>query len=133
MWAFNYIITCGWSFLNLLWSRAPLPLKASPSGKYLHRTPAQWTYLCLQVLLCLKLPSLFAGWLLSMFHTKSLNTKAFVILSHSWSPFLPLTCLYGTKWTFVGLCSVFWRIFLRKNSPQITHVNHMTVTTSGQI
>ncbi len=29
--------------------------------------------------------------------------KALVSLSHSWSPFLPLTCLYGQKWTFVGL------------------------------
>ncbi len=57
--------------------------------------------------------------------------KALVILSHSCSPFLPLTCLLK-KGTFVGLYAAFWSIFLRKNSPQITHANHMTMTTSGQ-
>ncbi len=35
------------------------------------------------------------------------------------------------KWTFVCLCVVSWSIFERKNSPQITHANHMTMTTSG--
>ncbi len=67
----------------------------------------------------LKLPSLFAVWLFWPFHTKSHNMKAFVILSHSWSPFLSLTYLYGKKWTFVGLCVAFWCIILRKNSPYI--------------
>ncbi len=43
----------------------------------------------------LKLPSLFAVWLFWTFHNKSHNMTALVILSHSWSPFLPLTCLYG--------------------------------------
>ncbi len=43
----------------------------------------------------LKLPSLLAAWPLWTFHTKSHNMKAFVIQSHSWSPFLPLTCLYA--------------------------------------
>ncbi len=38
----------------------------------------------------LKLPSLFDAWLFWTFHTKSHNMKALVILSHSWSPFLPL-------------------------------------------
>ncbi len=42
----------------------------------------------------LKLLSLFAAWLFWIFHTKSHNMKALVILSNSWSPFLPLTCLY---------------------------------------
>ncbi len=37
------------------------------------------------------------------------------------------------KITFVGLCVAFWNIFLRKHSSQITHANHMTITTSGQI
>ncbi len=59
--------------------------------------------------------------------------KHWEILSHSWSPFLPLNCLYRKKWTFVGLCATFWSIFLRKNSTQITHANHMTMTTSRQI
>ncbi len=81
----------------------------------------------------LKLPSLFAAQRFSTFHTKSHNMKALVILSHSWSPFLPIICLYGKKWTFVGLCAVFWSIFLRKNSSQITHANQMTMATSGQI
>ncbi len=83
--------------------------------------------------LLLKLPSLFAAWLFGTFHTTSHNMKALVILSHSESPFLPLICLYGNKWTFVGLYATFWSIFLRKNSSQITHANYMTMTTSGQI
>ncbi len=52
----------------------------------------------------LKIPSLFAAWLFWTFHTKSHNMKALVILSHSWSPFLTLTCMYENKWTFVALC-----------------------------
>ncbi len=60
------------------------------------------------------------------------NMKALVILSHSWSPFLPLTCLYG-KQPFVGICAAFRNIFWRKASDQITHANHMTMTTGGQI
>ncbi len=54
----------------------------------------------------LKLPSLFAAWLFWTFHTKSHNMKALVILSHSWSPFLPLTCLYG-KMNFCGSMRYF--------------------------
>ncbi len=42
----------------------------------------------------LKLPSLFAAWLFWTCHTKSHNMKALLILSHSWLPFLQLTCLY---------------------------------------
>ncbi len=61
-----------------------------------------------------KLPPLFAAWHFWTFHNKSHNMKALVILSHSWSPFLPLTCLYGNKWSFVGLCVAFWSIFLQK-------------------
>ncbi len=38
-----------------------------------------------------KLHSLFAAWPFWTYHTKSHNMKALVILSHSWSPFLPLT------------------------------------------
>ncbi len=37
------------------------------------------------------------------------------------------------KLTFVGLCVAVWSIFWRKNSSQITHANHMTMTTSEQI
>ncbi len=33
----------------------------------------------------------------------------------------------------MGFCVAFWSIFLRKNSTQITHENHMTMTTSGQL
>ncbi len=58
----------------------------------------------------LELPSLFAAWLFWTFHTKSHNMKALVILSHSWSPFLPLTCWYGTNellWVFVQPSRVF--------------------------
>ncbi len=41
------------------------------------------------------LPSLFTARLFWTFHNKSQNMKALVILSHSWLPFLPLTCFYG--------------------------------------
>ncbi len=34
--------------------------------------------------------------------------------------------------TFVGLSAAFWSTFWEKNFPQITHANHMTMTTSGQ-
>ncbi len=37
------------------------------------------------------------------------------------------------KITFIGLCTAFWSIFMRKTPLQITHANHMTMTTSGQI
>ncbi len=80
----------------------------------------------------LMLHSLFAAWLFWTFYNISHNMKALVILSHSWSPFLPLTCLYG-KNEFVGLCVAFLSIFLSNNSSQITYANHMTMTTSGQI
>ncbi len=65
----------------------------------------------------LKLPSRFTAWHFWTFHNKSCNMKALVILSHSWSPFLPLTCLYGKKWTFLGLCLASWSISATKNSP----------------
>ncbi len=81
----------------------------------------------------LKLPSLFTAWRFWTVHPKSHNLKTLVILRYSWSPFLPLTCLLGQKWPFVGLCVAFWSIFLRENSSQITYANHMTMTTSGQI
>ncbi len=61
-------------------------------------------------LLYLKLPSLFAAWLFWTFHTKSHNMEALVILSHSWSPFLPLTCSYGKNkllWVSVWPSGVF--------------------------
>ncbi len=75
---------------------------------------------------------MFAAWLFWTFYTKSHNMKAWVILSHSWSPFLPLTCLYEKTNFCAGLCAAFCSIFLRKNSPQITHANHMSMTTCGQ-
>ncbi len=82
----------------------------------------------------LKLPSLFAAWLCWTFHNKSHTMKALCILCHSsWSRFLPHTCLYGKKWSFVGLSEAFWSIFARKNSSHITHANHMTMTTTWQI
>ncbi len=59
--------------------------------------------------------------------------KALVILSYSESPFLPLTCFYGKHellWVSVWPSRLFSR---EKKSPQITHANHMTMTTSGQI
>ncbi len=40
------------------------------------------------------------------FHNKSHNMKAFVILSHSWSPFLLLNCLYGKNNFCWSLCSL---------------------------
>ncbi len=43
-------------------------------------------------------------------HNKSHNMKALVILSHWWSPFLPLTCLYGKNeilWVSVWPSGIF--------------------------
>ncbi len=46
------------------------------------------------------------------------NMKALIILSHSWSPFLLLTYLYGENaLMFVGHCACFWSIFARKTPP----------------
>ncbi len=77
----------------------------------------------------LKLYSLFAAWVFWTFHNKSHNMKALITLSHSWSPFLPLT----KKLNCLGLSAPFLSIFLSKNSPQVIHGNHMTMTISGQI
>ncbi len=72
----------------------------------------------------LKLPSLLVAWFFWTFHNKSHNMKALVILSHSW---------ITISATFVDLCVTFWSIFLKNNSSQITHANHITMTTSRQI
>ncbi len=54
----------------------------------------------------LKCPSLFAALSFWTFQNKSHNIKALVILSQSWSPFFPLTYLYGEKELLWGpLCS----------------------------
>ncbi len=58
----------------------------------------------------LKIPSLIAAWLFWTFHSKSDNMKTLVILSHSWSPFLPPTCLYEQKehlWVCVSHSGIF--------------------------
>ncbi len=41
--------------------------------------------------------------------------KALVILSHSWTPVHPLTCLYGTN-ELLWVSVAFWSIFVRRNS-----------------
>ncbi len=42
--------------------------------------------------------------------------------------------VYMEKMNFCEyLCMAFWSIFMRQNSLHITHANHMTMTTSGQI
>ncbi len=67
----------------------------------------------------LKLPSLFATWLFLTFHNKLHIMKALVILHHSWSPFLPLTCLYGKNellWVSVWHSIVF---SLEKTPPRL--------------
>ncbi len=73
----------------------------------------------------LKLPSLFAAWLYSTFHTKSKNMKALVILYHSWSPFLSLTCLYEEKknfcWSLCGHLEYFSQKKLFPDHPCISH------------
>ncbi len=76
----------------------------------------------------LKLPSLFAAWIFWTFHNESHNMKALVILSHSWSLFLPLVCM--EKINFCGsLCGIL-EYFLEKN---LLPDYHMTMTTNGQI
>ncbi len=70
-------------------------------------------------LLELKLPSLFFTWLFWIVHTKSHNMKALVILSHSWSLVLPLTCLYG-KINFCGsMCRLLEYFLEKKTSPRL--------------
>ncbi len=58
------------------------------------------------------------------FHTKLHNMKALVILSHSWSPFLPLPCLYGKNellWVSLRPSRVFyWENTPLRLSMQIT-------------
>ncbi len=66
----------------------------------------------------LKLPSLFAAWLFSTFHNKSHSMKALVILSHSSSPFLPLTCLYGKIFNFYGSLRGILEYFRKKKLPR---------------
>ncbi len=80
----------------------------------------------------LKLPSLFAAWPFWTFHNKSHNIKALIILHHSCLPFLPLSCLSGNMNFCESQCRLL-EYFHEKNSPQITHANHMTMTTTGQI
>ncbi len=77
----------------------------------------------------LKLSFLFTAWLFWTFHTKSHNMNQLVILSHSWSQFLPLSCLYGNNTFFIGLCVAFWSIFARKTLPKLP----ITMTTNEQI
>ncbi len=67
----------------------------------------------------LKLPSLFTAWLSWTFHNKSHNMKTLVILSHSWSPFLLLTCLYGII-TLMDVCAAFLSIFVRKTHDRLS-------------
>ncbi len=72
-----------------------------------------YSFKCFALVL-LKLPSLFAEWLVWTFHTKSHNMKAWVILSHSWSSFLPLTC---GKMNFCGSLCGLLEYFLEKKTP----------------
>ncbi len=68
------------------------------------------TIFSVSIVAVLKLPSLFATRLFRTYHNKSHTMKALVILSHSWSPFLPLTCLYENKellWVPVRSSGVF--------------------------
>ncbi len=62
----------------------------------------------------LKLPYLFATWLFWTFHAKSHNMKVLVIICHSWSQFLPLTCLYGKNELLWVSVQPSGGIFLRK-------------------
>ncbi len=75
----------------------------------------------------LKPPSLFAAWLFWTFHTNSHNMKALVIPSHSWSPFLPLICLYGkSELLWISTCGLL-DYFLKKTIlPRL----HMQITWS---
>ncbi len=66
------------------------------------------------------------------FHNKSNNMKALVILSHSWSPFRPLTCWYGNNellWVSVWLSGVFSR---EKIPPRLLMQTTWTWTLVGR-
>ncbi len=45
----------------------------------------------------------------------------------------PTYLLIWKRFTFVGLCVAFWGIFTRQIFPQITHANHMTMTTNDYL
>ncbi len=118
--------------IHLLWPVALLcqmPLQTDISTTTLLLCVCIWC----NTIVCSLLPSLFAAWLFWTFHNKSHNMK---VISHSTSFMFTISPTYlfiWKKWTFVGLCMAFWSIFLRKKSFQITHANHMSMTTSGQI
>ncbi len=59
-----------------------MPYKCCASSKYISKH---------EMFICLKLPSLFGTWCFWTFYNKSHNMTALVILSYSWSPFLPFT------------------------------------------
>ncbi len=64
----------------------------------------------------LKHPSLFAAWFFWTFQNKSHNMKALFVLSHSWSQFLTLTCLYG-EMNFCGARCTLLEYFWEKKVP----------------
>ncbi len=139
-----FVYNCAVSFYNgiiyCVFAQKPLnmdtyPLIVFPYTVWLPNHTFLMNVLLIEMILCviimtrlLKLPSLFTAWLFWTLHTKSHNMKALVILNHSRSPFLPLTCLYGIN-ELLRPSGVFsWE----KISPQITLANHMTMTTSEQ-
>ncbi len=71
----------------------------------------------------LKLPSLFDACLFWTFHNKSHNMKALIILSHSWSPFLPLVYMDKMNfcWSLCGLLEYFLEKKLSSDYPCKSH------------
>ncbi len=70
----------------------------------------------------LKLPS----------HNKSHNMKALVILCHSSSTFLPLTCLYGKMNFCESLCGLL-EYFRKKKLPRDRHSNTLYIGAHVEI
>ncbi len=106
----------GFNFYETTW-----PVAIVHFRKFLHLSGM---FYALSRSLNLKLPSLFTAWRFWTFHTKSHNMKALVILSHWWSPFLPLTCLYG-KMNFCGsLCGLLDYFLEKKLLPDYPCKSH---------
>ncbi len=80
----------------------------------------------------LKLPSLFAARLFGTFHNKLHNMKALVILSHHDHHFSHLL-VFMKNCTFMCPCELFWSIFVRKNSPQLTVSTEAHIRSCAQI
>ncbi len=77
--------------------------------------PLSWCNIRCYFIGHLKLSSLFAAWFFWIFIINHILYESICHTSHSWSPFLPLTCLYKDNehlWVHVSLSRVFSRMYV---------------------